>query len=161
MKEVIAALVLAAAALSLTACGSDSNKNSTAIEKTTSAVREAAADDKIDVDLTAMSSTMIYSKVFNMVTTPSDYKGQMVRMRWNFSTVEDEGERYYACIIADATACCSQGIEFELSDKSLKYPKDYPKADEEITVKGEFDYYKRDVYTYCVLRNAELEAISK
>lgn len=51
-----------------------------------------------------------------------------MKMRGMFSSYHDEetGKSYYACIIQDATACCAQGIEFELE--------------------GE--------YTYCTLRNA-------
>ena len=60
-----------------------------------------------------------------------------------------------SCIIQDATACCAQGIEFELADKRT-YPDDYPEIDEEICVVGVFDTYKEGEYTYCTLRNAKL-----
>ena len=39
----------------------------------------------------------------------------IVKMEGLYATAYDDAsdKRYYACIIQDATACCSQGIEFE------------------------------------------------
>ena len=64
-------------------------------------------------------------------------------------------EFYCACIIQDATLCCSQGIEFVLSDE-YAFPEDYPEYEDTITVIGTFDTYMDDGYTYCTLRNARL-----
>ena len=61
---------------------------------------------------------------------------------------------YIACLIQDATACCSQGIEFVLTD-DYSYPDDYPEAGNEICVIGIFDTYQEGSNTYCTLRNAE------
>ena len=63
-----------------------------------------------DIDLTALSSTMVYSEVYNMMTAPSDYIGKNVKMKGAFSYYQDPntGNEYYACIIQDATACCAQ-----------------------------------------------------
>ena len=116
---------------------------------------EPVADEEVDVDLTALSSTMVYSEVSNMMTRPDDYIGKKIKMDGMLSVFYDEstGKTYYACIIADATACCSQGIEFELTD-NYSYPEDYPEPGEEICVAGVFDTYKEGEYTYCTLRNA-------
>ena len=111
----------------------------------------------IDVDLTKLSSTMIYSEVLNMVQTPDNYLGKVVKMSGNFATTEntDQTKRYFACIIPDATACCSQGIEFVLAGKH-EYPLDYPDLNAEITVTGVFDTYMEGDYQYCQLLNAVL-----
>jgi hypothetical protein len=37
-------------------------------------------DGELDVDLTTLTSTMVYSEVYNMVTTPEDYEGKIVKM---------------------------------------------------------------------------------
>ena len=113
--------------------------------------------DGIDVDLTALSSTMVYSEVYNMVSAPDEYIGKTVKMKGPFAVYHDEttDNYYFACVIRDATACCAQGIEFELADKRT-YPDDYPEIDEEICVVGVFDTYKDGEYTYCTLRNAKL-----
>ena len=60
-----------------------------------------------------------------------------------------------ACIISDATACCSQGIEFVLTDE-YTYPDDYLKEGEKICVIETFDTYQEGDYTYCTLRNARI-----
>ena len=111
----------------------------------------------IDVDLTQLSSTMVYAEVYNMMIAPDNYVGKTVKMKGMFSTYNDEAtnQNYYACIIADATACCSQGIEFVLTD-DYKYPDDYPEEAEDICVIGVFDTYQQDGITYCTLRDARL-----
>lgn len=111
----------------------------------------------VDVDLTQLSSTMVYSEVYAMMYEPEQYIGKTVKMQGQFATQEYNDERLYACIVQDATACCAQGLEFEMAEE-LAYPDDYPEPGAEITVVGTFDSYKEEVdgnyYIYLVLRNA-------
>lgn len=118
---------------------------------------QTAGAGEVDVDLTAMSSTIVYSEVFNMVSNPDSYIGKTVRMEGPCSVYQDEntGVLYYACIIQDATACCAQGMEFEL-DETYDRPDDYPKEGEEVTVEGTFDTYMENGYLYCTLRDGRL-----
>ncbi len=115
------------------------------------------AADGIDMDLTELSSTMVYSEVYNMMVTPENYIGKTVKMDGMFSCYHDEASdrNYYACIISDATACCSQGIEFVLTDE-YSYPDDYPEEGGDICVVGVFDTYQEGDIIYCTLRNAKL-----
>lgn len=108
---------------------------------------------KIDVDLTEMSSTMVYSEVFDMVNKPDDYQGKTVKMKGNIYMVMDEKKAKIKCycIIADATKCCQQGMEFELREE----PDKYPKADSEVTVVGVADKVKSKDGEYCVIKKAE------
>lgn len=116
-----------------------------------------------DVDLTALSSTMVYSEVYNMMVTPEDYIGKTVKMNGQFALYQGYGEDeqpdpdaiYYACIIADATACCSQGLEFVL-EGDYTYPDDYPELGSEIAVAGTFETYEEAGYTYCHLVDAAI-----
>ena len=114
----------------------------------------AVADDnlRIDVDLTMLSSTMVYSEVYNMTMTPDDYVGKIVKMEGICDCYHDEsnGNDYYACIIQDATACCSQGIEFVLADGS------YPEVGQNVCVVGRFETYQENDYTYCRLSGARI-----
>lgn len=110
-----------------------------------------------DIDLTVLSSTMVYSQVYDIVYSPQNYVGKTIKMKGMFSDFYNQvtDKHYFACIIQDATACCSQGIEFILSDQYV-YPDDYPKSGEECTVKGVFNVYQEGKYTYCTLQDAEL-----
>ena len=113
------------------------------------------SDVSVDVDLTKLSSTLVYSEVYNMLTSPDDYIGKTIKMSGDFAVGEGEDRYYFACIIADATACCSQGIEF-LLDGDYNYPEDYPELSTEITVIGVFDTYYEGESRYCQLINASM-----
>ena len=118
---------------------------------------DAKGEEAVDIDLTKLSSTMVYSEVYDMMNVPQDYIGKVVKMNGTYMVYNDEetGNNYYACLIADAAACCQQGIEFVLND-SYSYPRDYPQAYDNVTVMGVFDTYMEGDYEYCTLRNATL-----
>ena len=133
---------------------------SAALTETTQAYESAG----IDIDLTALSSTMVYSEVYNMMVTPENYIGKTVKMRGQLEIAQpldadgnpDPQRIYFSCIIADATACCAQGIEFVLAGEH-KYPEDYPQPGAEITVSGTFRTYEEDGYIYGQLYDAEMQ----
>jgi hypothetical protein len=135
------------AALLLGGCGKTANETAATDGGKTSTV----AESEIDVDLTALSSTMVYSEVYNMMVDPDSYIGKTVKMSGDVSIyqMEDTGNTYYSCIISDATACCAQGLEFELTDEST-----YPEENSTVTVSGTFETYEEDGYLYCHLANA-------
>ena len=87
---------------------------SAAAYTTPSGAASAANAGPVDVDLTQMSSTMVYSEVYSMMNSPENYMGKRVRMRGSFAFAEGDNKYYFACLISDATACCAQGIEFVL-----------------------------------------------
>ena len=117
----------------------------------------ASENSEAEVDLTLMSSTVVYSEVYNMMVEPENYIGKTVKMCGDYDMFHDEasGINYFACIIRDATACCANGIEFVLTD-DYSYPEDYPELGESITVLGVFDTYEEAGNRYCTLRNAVL-----
>ena len=115
----------------------------------------ALAADDVEIDMTKMNATMVYTQVSDMMTSPDDYLGKTVRMSGQFAVYEGDMRNYYACVIADATACCAQGIEFVL-DGEYRYPEDYPKLGTEVTVVGVFDSYYEGANRYIQLINAEL-----
>ncbi len=112
-----------------------------------------------DVDLTRMSSTMIYAKVFDMLINPQNYEGKKVRMHGNFDVFEyEEGgmqHRSFACIVQDATACCAQGMEFELKGNPV-YPQDYPARYAEITISGTFHQFEEDGLNRILITDCEI-----
>ena len=133
----------------------------TAGEEATPEEAETSPGDFID--LTAMSSTMVFAEVFNMTTHPEDYVGKTVKMQGIFSTGKlyaqegtfEDGGTVFACIIQDATACCAQGIPFDLAE-SRTYPEDYPELGAPITVTGTFEICTQDGLEFCRLSQAEL-----
>ena len=110
----------------------------------------------VDVDLTTLSSTMVYSEVYNMMAEPEKYMGRRVRMKGSFAIAEGDEKYYFVCLIADATACCAQGIEFVLKDER-KFPDEYPSVGAEITVVGIFDTYMEGTLQYYQLIDAVME----
>lgn len=149
---------------------SDSSNYSETIIQTDDSITQVEADNsiqvtnsapqKIDLDLTAMSKTMIYSTVFDMVACPEDYLGKVVRVKGNFWVFEDElnpGERYFAIIIPDATACCQQGMEFIWEGNHI-YPDDYPLVGNEATITGKYEMMElEDEISYFYLRVSDVE----
>ena len=124
------------------------------VQTTEAPVAMAAPQVKVDIDLAAMSSTMVYSEIYAMMEHPQDYVGKTMRMHGIFAC--SEGNLYYFCVIQDATACCAQGIEFILAGNPA-YPDGYPEPGTEVTVTGVFEDYREGENTYYRLRDAALE----
>lgn len=185
MKRLFCLLLAVCMMVSLCACGKDSGKD--AGNDTLSSDGEASASaesiptpneqetpgesgqaqpaaDGVDVDLTVLSSTMVYSEVYNMLYFyPEDYYGKTVKMTGQFNVyqwVDESGvvadmPVSYACIISDAAACCAEGMEFVL-EGDYTYPDDCPELGAEITVIGEFQSYEENGMTWYHLVNARL-----
>ena len=122
-----------------------------------------ASSNGVDVDLTVLSSTIVYSEVYNMLyNDPAHYLGKTVKARGTFSIYQlvtdgvlQPDPVSYACIISDAAACCAEGMEFVL-EGDYTYPDDYPELGTEITVIGEFQSYEENGMTRYHLVNARL-----
>ena len=180
MKQLFCLLLAACMAVSLCACGKDVGNNTLSSNEETSASAEIIptpneqetpegsepsqpSAGKVDVDLTVLSSTMVYSEVYNMLYFyPEDYYGKTVKANGIFAIyqmvvdgVTQPDPVAYACIIADATACCAEGMEFVL-EGDYTYPDDYPELGAEITVIGEFQSYEENGMTWYHLVNARL-----
>lgn len=120
------------------------------------AVEETAPAQPGEVlDLTALSSTMVYSEVFNMLMDPDRYVGRVVKMNGIAAcfTNPQTSQLYYACIVADATGCCAQGLEYVLTDGEV-----YPELDTNITVTGTFALYEENGYKCFHLVDATIAA---
>lgn len=131
MKKFISLLLCIIFAFSFASCSNDNSQQET-----------TAQGSVYDLDLSRLSSTMVYSEVYNMVTSPESYVGKTIKMKGTFVTDAniETGDIYFACIIQDATACCQQGIQF-VPTKEYTYPMDFPHINEEIEVVGTFEYF--------------------
>ena len=110
----------------------------------------------VDVDLTQLSQNLMYSQAYDMIYNTEQYLGKTVRISGPYSSFTDPetNETHRACLIRDATACCTQGMEFELKDETQPLTDE----EEEFTVSGVFDTYMSDPFLYCILRNAHIDA---
>jgi hypothetical protein len=151
--------------LTLISCKAKDKTNNAGLEaataaKTQSTVSQTAPRDssKIDLDLTKMSATMIYSTMFDMLVMPEDYVEKNIKVAGWFETYTDpqNGELYYAVVVPDATACCQQGLEFVwLGEHS--YPADFPEVGADITVTGVYKLIENDGITYNYLEAYSVE----
>ena len=116
------------------------------------------APSKVDLDLTKMSATMIYSTIFDMMIMPEDYVEKIIKVKGWFETYMDtkSGELYYAVLVPDATACCQQGLEFVWKGNHA-YPDDFPKPGQNITVTGIYKMIENDGVTYTYLEANSVE----
>ena len=131
MKRYVSIILVLCMLLSFTACGSGSSVGD------------------VDVDLTTMSSTMVYSYVADMLANPEGYKGQLVRMEGDSNTTHGGT---HSCIVYDALGCCTEGIEYVLPDEEA-----YPADGDSITVVGTFATYTKGEGKYFVLIDSVLE----
>ena len=125
---------------------------------TSSVAAENVSANRVDIDLTKMSSTMVYSMVFQMVTEPQKFVGKRIKMKGAFSSYYDEESkrRFFGCVIKDALACCSQGLAFE-TFKPRKFPSEYPSEGSSITIVGTFEFEKEeDGIGFPIIKNAKL-----
>ncbi len=111
--------------------------------------------NKIDVDLNNLNANVVYSQVFLMMTEPDKFIGKRIRMSGQFNVYAAEDgnpsgvTEYYAIIIADAQACCQQGIEFVWPGHT--YPEGFPEVKSNASVTGIFEVYEENGKKYCRL----------
>ena len=154
MKKLLCVLLAALLLCTLAACGHEDTAQKPAAE-------DAEGTAAVDIDLTVLSGIMVYSEVNSMISFPDNYIGKTVKMKGQFAIgyvyntdgTPDESTARFACVIADATACCSQGLEFALARRPV-YPDEYPELGAEITVVGTFEWYEEDGCRYYRLGNA-------
>lgn len=112
----------------------------------------------VDYDLTEMGSDMVYAYVFQMMNDPKTFEGKRIKIAGELQVVRDR-KRYYYCVVKDALACCSNGVEFVCGKGDDKNAKAYPKEKTDITVIGTYETYKEkgSDSLYCRLKDATIE----
>ena len=114
---------------------------------------------KVDVDLTILSSIMVYAEVNNIMTKPDSYLGKTIKINGLFySSYYDVNETmYYFVVVTDATSCCPKGIEF-IWNSERKYPDDYPDEKAKIEVTGVFSSYDElgETYYHLLVENLRI-----
>ena len=126
-----------------------------AVKGKSSKSKSKTSSNKIDIDLNNLNANVVYSQVFLMMTEPDKFIGKRIRMSGQFNVyAAQEGNpsgvtEYYAIIIADAQACCQQGIEFVWPGHT--YPEGFPEVKSNASVTGIFEVYEENGKKYCRL----------
>lgn len=125
--------------------------------------KKEQSSSKIDYDLTKMNSDMIYATVYQMMIDPDSYIGKTVKMKGlYYASYNELNDKYYHfVVVADAAACCSQGIEFVWDRGQHIYPDEYPLDETEVEVVGTFEGYQEEGEdnTYYRLRNSTFHIV--
>ena len=125
--------------------------------------QESEKSNEVDYDLTLMGSDMVYATVYQLMVDPQTYEGTTFKIEGQYypAFYEPTQKYYHYCLITDALACCSQGLEFVWEDGTHSYPEEYPQPGENIVITGKFETYQEGGNTslYCRIQEAKLEVV--
>ncbi len=94
-----------------------------------------------------------------MLISPEEYMGKTIKAEGIFQVYQDSNnDNFYALVIADATACCQQGLEL-IWDGDLSYPDDYPDDNSEIEITGVYQSYMEEGNTYYYVQVNDVKAV--
>lgn len=118
---------------------------------------EQNTPEGVDVDLVGLSSTVLYGEMFNIMMLPDEYTGKTIRVMGQFTVYNDlsPDTTMFAVMVADALACCQQGMEFVWEDGV--YPQDYPELGDLVTVTGVYESYQSEYGQSYRLRATQVE----
>ncbi|AVM67166.1 hypothetical protein C3V37_04680 [Peptostreptococcaceae bacterium oral taxon 929] len=107
-------------------------------------------------DLTGNDLDMNYVIVAMIAEDPKSFEGVKIKLQGvavDLETTDTSGMDHYI-VINDRQACCQQGLQYILKDKTQKYPK----AQEIITVEGELTVFNSEEIPFplAVIKNARL-----
>lgn len=114
-------------------------------------------DKDVQLNLSGMSGTVVYSMIYNIMSDPTQYLGKVIRIAGYYSAWENPELHvvYHSCVIPDATSCCAQGMEFVWAGEH-EYPGDYPDFGTDMIVTGRLESYMEGDYMYLHLVDAEI-----
>ncbi len=158
MKNILCLFLALILSLTFVSCSKKDAENNTLNSKAANQSSQNTSDNSAEIDLTAMSATMVYTELYNMVAKPDAFVGKTVKMRGKYSVYKGDGRKYYVCEVTDSTACCSQGLEFILKDGE-EYPEYDSKVPCEIEISGKFNTYLEDNQQYVQLEEASLRVL--
>lgn len=127
-------------------------------------------DRTVDFDLTGLNTNMLYAEVFHMGAYPEKYNGKTIKLTGTFArfpkSVDEKGlsasnDTVYVCMISDAMACCSIGIEFT-PEKGSSFWTNPPEVGSKITITGLCDISidENAYFTVIRLNNTAIEQIT-
>ena len=113
---------------------------------------EADSSSFIDLDMTKMSSVLVYSQVISIYDSPKDYLGKRIKMQGQYypSYFDETDLFYHFVVVGDETLCCQAVLEFAWEGEH-KFPDDYPAENAAIEVTGVLGTYEELGQTYYLL----------
>ena len=113
----------------------------------------SASQGTVDVDLTALSSTVAAGEIFNITMgSPADYLGKSIKADGYYSAaMAQDGNDYHYIVIVDNTACCEYTLEFKLESG------EYPTPRSGISVVGKYSNYDENGEPRYYLSVTEME----
>lgn len=154
----------------LTGCSSDEDTqevtestSSVSEDTNSSGILQFFKDDDEEIspalefyDLTEMSSTMIFSQVYDLIINPINYEGSTFKIQgeYEFYTIPETTDTVYFIVIMDAAGCCPQGLE-------VRFPGDVAPPDEfcEVIIEGTSLSEVDGIYTYVHIDVSSLEVV--
>lgn len=116
---------------------------------------EAVSD--VDIDLSTLNTNIAFAQISAMYTEPWNYIGKAIRVKGTLDAYTDEtGEEHSMVMVADAAACCAQGIEFVWKSGG-GYADEYTGLGEAVIVTGHFELYQEEGYSRIRLLDADVE----
>ena len=91
---------------------------------------------------------MVYAEVYHMISAPEQYLGKTIKIYGVYELYFDPDieREYHTCIVTDAAACCSVGLEFAPAGG-----QDLPQNSDSVTLIGKFGFYEENGNrTYCL-----------
>jgi len=109
----------------------------------------ARSADAIDLDLVAMSGTMMYAAIGNLFMRAPNHLGDIIRVQGIYQPFfwHATGLYYHYLTIDSALGCCPQGIEFRLPTEAL-FPYDFPPIGALVEITGVFSSYEEMENTF-------------
>jgi hypothetical protein len=125
---------------------------------------QRAKAEGVDVDLTALSGTMVFAEVYNMMSEPDKYVGKKIKAGGIYQTscFDENNVCYHFVVVADAAGCCPTGLPFVRSGGGERVnPNDYPEEMAMIEVVGIFEGYEGGGRTYYRLAAEDVKVLGR
>lgn len=105
--------------------------------------------------MTALSETIVFGQVFQLVYDPEAYEGSTYKIdgRYEFYTIPNTDEIIYFVVIEDAAGCCPQGLEVRFPDHITP-----PDSFENVLLKATAypEPFEKNIYVYLDIYEFEI-----
>ena len=119
-----------------------------------------SSGDDIDVNLSVLSATMLFAEIINIMNSPEDYLGQVIKIHGEYFNFyhEEDNEYIHFVQIFDEMGCCEQGFQFRVNE-NFGSPEELFEIGEGIEIIGIFQSYEGEGLGRFYLAVEELNAL--